>query len=240
MTLSVFDLFKIGIGPSSSHTVGPMRAARTFVAGLAADGLLERTAPGARGAVRLARRDRARARHATRRCCSGLEGEDPETVDTDRVEERVARIRAQRRLRLAGAHEIDCDPDRDLVLHRRRALPYHPNGMHVRGLRRRGAGVCAAGSTTRSAAASWSTSPRPARTGSRPTTRRCATRSGPAAELLGHCQATGLAISGVMLANELSWRTEPEVRAGLLRIWQVMQECVTRGCSDRTASCPAG
>ena len=106
MTLSVFDMFKIGIGPSSSHTVGPMRAARTFVARLAADGLLERTARvraelfGSLGAT-------GHGHGSDKAVLLGLEGEDPETVDTDRVEERVARIRAQRRLCLAGAHQID-------------------------------------------------------------------------------------------------------------------------------------
>src|ERR1700733_1760715 len=126
--ISVFDLFKIGIGPPSSHTVGPMRAARTFARGLADDGLLPGVARvrvelfGSLGAT-------GRGHGSDKAVLLGLEGEDPETVDTGQVETRVARIREQRRLRLAGTHPVDCDPDHDLVLHRRQALPYHPNGM---------------------------------------------------------------------------------------------------------------
>ncbi|MEV4467419.1 serine dehydratase beta chain, partial [Micromonospora echinofusca] len=126
--ISVFDLFSVGIGPSSSHTVGPMRAARTFAAGLKADGLLA-------GAVRV-RAELFGSLGATghghgsdRAVLLGLAGEAPESVDTDMVEGRIARIRAERRLSLLDAHEVDFDADRDLVLHRRRSLPYHPNGM---------------------------------------------------------------------------------------------------------------
>jgi len=177
VTLSVFDMFKIGIGPSSSHTVGPMRAARTFASGLAADGLLDRVA-GVRAELSGSLGATGHGHGSDKAVLLGLEGEDPETVDTDRVQQRVAQIRAEHRLRLAGKHQVDCDPDQDLVLHRRRALPCHPNGMQFCAYDTAGAS-CAAGCTTPSAAASWLTRTPPARTGSRPTTPRYATRSAP-------------------------------------------------------------
>jgi L-serine dehydratase len=238
VTLSAFDMFKIGIGPSSSHTVGPMRAACAFVSGLAADGLLDQVMRvrvelfGSLGAT-------GHGHGSDRAVLLGLEGEDPQTVDTDRVQERVTRIRAERRLRLAGRHQVDCDPDRDLVLHRRRVLPYHPNGMQFWAYGQAGAQLrsrvyysVGGGFVVDETAAGAD------RIKADDTLVRYPFRTG--AELLGHCQASGLAISQVMLANELSWRTEAEVRAGLLRIWQVMQDCVRRGCERTERTLPGG
>ena len=112
--ISIFDLFSVGIGPSSSHTVGPMRAARMFVAGLKADGLLAHTARihaelfGSLGAT-------GHGHGSDRAVLLGLCGELPETVDTDRIDGYVANVRDSGRLTLLGAHDIDFDPDRDLV-----------------------------------------------------------------------------------------------------------------------------
>ncbi|RKF27709.1 L-serine ammonia-lyase [Micromonospora globbae] len=235
--ISVFDLFSVGIGPSSSHTVGPMRAARTFVTGLKADGLLAATARvqaelfGSLGAT-------GHGHGSDRAVLLGLAGEAPETVDTDSVAPRVARIRAERRISLLDAHEIDFDPDRDLVLHRRRSLPYHPNGMTFVAYDDTGAELRArtyysvgGGFVVDEAAAGadrivpdTTPVPHPFLTG---------------AELLEVTAATGLSISEVMLANERSWRSEAEVRAGLLEIWRVMRECVQRGC-ERDGVLPGG
>src|SRR5262245_6433954 len=119
MAISVFDLFSIGIGPSSSHTVGPMRASRTFVTGLAADGLLDRTATvhaelfGSLGAT-------GHGHGSDKAVLLGLEGEDPETVDTHTLGSRVERIRETRTVRLLGTREIAFDPDQHLVMHRRK------------------------------------------------------------------------------------------------------------------------
>ncbi|WP_018254507.1 L-serine ammonia-lyase [Salinispora mooreana] len=226
--ISIFDLFSVGIGPSSSHTVGPMRAARLFAAGLKADGLLSETARiraelfGSLGAT-------GRGHGSDRAVLLGLAGAEPETVDTDAVESVIDRIRAEQRISLLGAHEIDFDSARDLLLHRRRSLPYHPNGMTFAAYDSTGAELRArtyysvgGGFVVDEAAAGAD------RITSDTTPVRHPFTTG--AQLLAVTRETGLSISEVMLANELSWRSEREVRAGLLEIWRVMRECVARGC----------
>ncbi|GHJ56969.1 L-serine ammonia-lyase [Micromonospora chersina] len=235
--ISVFDLFSVGIGPSSSHTVGPMRAARTFVAGLKADGQLSDVTRvqaelfGSLGAT-------GHGHGSDRAVLLGLEGESPETVDTDSVGPRVERIRAQRRLSLLGSQEIDFDPDRDLVLHRRRSLPYHPNGMTFAAFDAAGEQVRArtyysvgGGFVVDEAAAGADRI--------KPDSTRVRHPFLTGAELLRVTTDTGLSISEVMLANELSWRSEADVRAGLLEIWRVMRECVENGCA-RDGVLPGG
>ncbi|MBQ1044272.1 MULTISPECIES: L-serine ammonia-lyase [unclassified Micromonospora] len=235
--ISVFDLFSVGIGPSSSHTVGPMRAARTFVAGLKADGQLADVARvraelfGSLGAT-------GHGHGSDRAVLLGLEGEVPETVDTDSVGPRVERIRTQRRLELFGSQGIDFDPDADLVLHRRRSLPYHPNGMTF-------AAYDAAGNEVRtrtyySVGGGFVVDEEAAgadRIKADTTRVRHPFLTG--AELLTVTSDTGLSISEVMLANELSWRSEADVRDGLLEIWRVMRECVESGCT-RDGVLPGG
>ena len=128
VSVSVFDLFSIGIGPSSSHTVGPMRAAGRFVAALVESDRLDQTTRvvselfGSLGAT-------GHGHGSYNAVIWGLEGEDPETVDTRTAPERAAEVRRTGQLALAGRHRIAFDPDADLVLHRRRSLPFHPNGM---------------------------------------------------------------------------------------------------------------
>jgi L-serine dehydratase len=228
MAISVFDLFSIGIGPSSSHTVGPMRAARTFAAGLAADGLLTRTAAvesqlfGSLGAT-------GHGHGSNKAVLLGLEGEDPETVDTRSVERRVEAIRAAQRIRLAGQHEIAFDENSQLVMHRRKALGYHPNGMTF--VARDAAGAVLRERTYYSVGGGFVVD-EDAAAGDRIVEDRTPLKypflSG--AELLDRCRESGLPISEVMLANELAWREESEIRDGLLHIWQVMQDCVQEGC----------
>jgi L-serine dehydratase len=227
--ISVFDLFKIGIGPSSSHTVGPMRAARTFVAGLKADGLLATTARvqaelfGSLGAT-------GHGHGSDRAVLLGLTGEDPETVDTDTIAARVSEMIESGRVPLAGVHEVDFDRDRDLILHRRRSLPFHPNGMTFEAFDANGAGLrqrtyysVGGGFVVDESAAGAD------RVVPDPTPVRYPFHTG--AELIAATAEHGGRISDVMLANELAWRSEAEVRRGLLRIWQVMQDCVARGCT---------
>ncbi|WP_276606233.1 serine dehydratase beta chain, partial [Nocardioides sp.] len=128
MALSVFDLYSIGIGPSSSHTVGPMRAAKIFVDGLVADGVLDRTVRvraelfGSLGAT-------GHGHGSEKAVVLGLEGEEPATVDTATADHRLDQATSARMIKLAGRHPITFDPPRDLILHRRKSLPAHPNGM---------------------------------------------------------------------------------------------------------------
>ena len=237
MAISVFDLFSIGIGPSSSHTVGPMRAARTFALGLADDGLLDRTTAvesqlfGSLGAT-------GHGHGSNKAVMLGLEGEDPETVDTRSVEPRVAAIRADGRLKLAGRHEVVFDENTQLIMHRRRALPYHPNGMTF--VARDQAGEVLRERTYYSVGGGFVVD-EDAAAGDRIVLDRTPLKypflSG--AELLDRCRESGLPISEVMLANELAWRTEPEIRDGLLHIWQVMQDCVDEGC-ETEGTLPGG
>jgi L-serine dehydratase len=239
MTISVFDLFKVGIGPSSSHTVGPMRAANTFVARLAAEGQLARTARvraemfGSLGVT-------GHGHGTVKAVVLGLEGEQPDLVDPEAAESRVAAARTENRLRLGGTQPIAFSMDDDLVLHRRTRLPFHSNGMrftawdadgHV--LMRReyysvGGGFVLDQDEIEhshiSADDGARAVPHPFSTGD---------------ELLRRTRVTGLSISEVMLANELTRRSEKEIRSGLLHIWSVMQECVNRGI-QATGTLPGG
>ncbi|GAA0895450.1 L-serine ammonia-lyase [Pseudonocardia zijingensis] len=232
MAVSVFDLFSIGIGPSSSHTVGPMRAARTFVAGLTADGLLGRTTRvkaelfGSLGAT-------GHGHGSGPAVVLGLLGELPETVDTAAAPALVAAVRESGRLRLSPHHEVAFTERDDLVLHRRRALPGHPNGMVFRAfdgaaeIRARtyysvGGGFIRDedGGVTEDRTAL----PYPFGSGD---------------ELLRRCAETGLPISELMRRNERVWRADATIDAELLRIWGVMQECVANGTS-RSGVLPGG
>ncbi|WP_152366012.1 L-serine ammonia-lyase [Microlunatus speluncae] len=236
MTVSVFDLFSIGIGPSSSHTVGPMRAAKRFATALAESGRLTEVTRvraelfGSLGAT-------GHGHGSYNAVLLGLEGEDPESVDTTAGPRRAAEAMAEGKLLLAGQHRIPFDRDADLILHRRRSLPFHPNGMTFtawtgdteltsRTYYSIGGGFVLDddGSGAPSIVSDPTPVPYPFRTG---------------VELLDRCTETGLPIAGVMLANEVARRPEAEVRAGLLRIWSVMAECVRNGCAT-TGVLPGG
>jgi L-serine dehydratase len=227
MTISVFDLFKVGIGPSSSHTVGPMRAAATFAARLRSDGMLARTAGvrcelfGSLGAT-------GHGHGSVRAVVLGLEGELPDRVDPVAAEPRVAAVRTEGKLLLAGEHPIAFDVDDDVVLHRRKRLDFHSNGMVFRALDADGAELTRREyySVGGGFVLDEDEAGRPALVED-PTPVRHPFRTGE--ELLAHTRGTGLSVSGVMLANELAWRSEAEIRDGLLHIWSVMQECVERG-----------
>jgi L-serine dehydratase len=236
VALSVFDLFSIGIGPSSSHTVGPMRAARMFARRLKNDGLLAHTA-----AVRVRLHGSLAATgpgHGTPGAVLlGLEGASPRTVDVDRAAGRLAEIRATGRLALLGAHEIGFTEADGLVLDRQ-ALPRHPNGMVCAALDSGGAELArrtyysvGGGFVVDEEAAgedrvrlAGPALPYPFRT---------------ADELLRLTGQTGLSVSGLMLENEKAFRPEAEIRSGLLTVWSVMRDCVARGLS-REGVLPGG
>ncbi|TMR37388.1 L-serine ammonia-lyase [Actinomadura geliboluensis] len=228
MALSVFDLFSIGIGPSSSHTVGPMRAARQFVKRLDNQGLLpavSRVQAELFGSLGVT----GHGHGSDKAVVLGLEDEDPATVDTDRADDRIARVRGSATLLLGGKHRIGFHTDADLVLHRRKVLPAHPNGMVFRAFA--DDGPLLAEGTYYSVGGGFVVD-EDATGADRIIADATPVRFpfGSAAELLAHCTREGLAISDIMLANEQAWRSEQEVRTGLLHLWSVMQACVERGC----------
>jgi L-serine dehydratase len=238
VALSVFDMFSIGIGPSSSHTVGPMRAARMFAARLDETGQIAGVSRvraelfGSLGATGHG--------HGSRPAVVlGLEGERPETVDTDAIGPRMQRLAGEHRLNLLGGHAVDFDPDDDLVLHRRRSLPLHPNGMTFAAFGPDGAPI--AEGTYYSVGGGFVLDEQAASGGSAivPDTTPVPYPFSTAVQLLDCCHRAGTGISGVMLANELVRRPEPEVRQQLLAIWQVMQDCVVEGCA-REGVLPGG
>jgi L-serine dehydratase len=225
MSLSVFDIFKIGIGPSSSHTMGPMNAARSFVLLLAARDLLSRTAQVSAqlyGSLALTGRG-----HCTDRAILlGLEGMSPDTIDSAAVDAALQRIRVGGRMRLLGEHEIAFDEPLNLLFHMDQVLPGHSNGMrftahdatlHVLAKEEYysigGGFVVQAGAEANIGAAR----------------REPPYQFNSGARLLEHGRAQGLEIHELLLARERTWRSDAEIRAGLLRIWQVMQDCVRRG-----------
>jgi L-serine dehydratase len=226
MSLSVFDIFKVGIGPSSSHTMGPMRAAREFAVGLKRDGLLPATqeiAVRLYGSLAL-----TGIGHGTDRAILvGLEGAEPETVDPDSIPATVQRIRSTQRLRLLGEHEIAFDEPMQLLLMQHERLPRHSNGMRFTALgadgkRLReedyysiGGGFIVRGDEEEAREARAHAAP-PYPFGS-------------GAQLLQLAREHGLEMYELVLANERTWASESEVRAKLLAIWQVMQACVERG-----------
>jgi L-serine dehydratase len=231
MAVSVFDLFKIGIGPSSSHTVGPMRAARLFVLRLVHDGLLDRAVRvraelyGSLGAT-------GRGHGSDKAVLLGLQGEEPDKVDVDSIELRLAEIRRERRLLLAGQRLIAFDERGGDLAFYTRPLPFHANGLRfiafdadgaeliARSYYSVGGGfvvsdeVAADGSLQKRIAPDATCLPHPFQSG---------------ADLLALTRATGLDIAGVMRANERHWRGDAAIDSGLRTIWQAMQACVERG-----------
>jgi L-serine dehydratase len=225
MAISVFDLFKIGIGPSSSHTVGPMRAAGQFVSELDKTGQLEQVGSvlielfGSLGAT-------GRGHGTDKAVLLGLEGNQPDQIDPATIEPILQRIRSTERLWLLGKQEIGFHEKESLVFHWR-ALPQHPNGMRFTAYDQVGNPLASklyysigGGFIVDEAALNQSQTdsvlvPYPFQT---------------AAELLALC-GSDRSISQIMLENEQVWRSETEIRQGLLHIWQVMQDCVKRGCA---------
>ena len=237
MTISAFDLFKIGIGPSSSHTVGPMRAAGLFVGSLAADGLTGRVA-GVRAELFGSLGATGHGHGSVKAVVLGLSGEQPESVDPVAAGVLAAKVAQTGRLRLPGGREIVFDPGEDIVLHRRKRLPFHSNGMLFAATDEAG---CEIATRTYYSVGGGFVLDEDETGGKRivPDSTPVPYPFSSGAELLAHTQRTGLPVSGVMMANELTRRDEAAVRSGLLGIWQVMQECVRRGC-DAEGVLPGG
>jgi len=231
MAVSVFDLFKIGIGPSSSHTVGPMRAARLFGLRLQHDGLLDQVARvqvilyGSLGAT-------GKGHGSDKAVLLGLAGHEPDTVDVEAIPALLDAIRAGD-LTLVGQRQVAFDEAKDLVFKRRETLPFHANGMRCIAFDAEGAEltyrvyysvgggfvvsdeVAADGSKQKVIAPDATVLPFPFKSGD---------------DLLQMTKLHRISIAELMRRNERHWREDDATRAGLLRIWQVMQDCVKRGC----------
>ena len=231
MAVSLFDIFKIGIGPSSSHTVGPMRAAARF---------LERwlQEPGRLGDVARVRAElygslalTGRGHGTDKAVLMGLEGHWPDRIDPDLIPGSLERIRGTKRIRLMGAHEIGFDEKRDLVFNKREKLPYHTNGMRFTAFDAAGDVIATRDyysvgggfvvnqdeAAEDRIVADTTELPYPFHSGD---------------ELLARCRESGLSIAQLMFENEKVWRSEAAIRAGLDQIWAAMQSCVARGTRE--------
>ncbi|MEL1263030.1 L-serine ammonia-lyase [Pseudoxanthomonas putridarboris] len=231
MAVSTFDLFKIGIGPSSSHTVGPMRAAARFVARwLTEPGRLPEVAR-VRAEVFGSLALTGRGHGTDKAVLMGLEGHSPNEIDPDIIPLALARIRGSRQVRLGGTHAIAFDEKRDLLMNKRQKLPYHTNGMRftaydahdeviaTRDYYSVGGGFVVNQDDAASdrIVADETPLPYPFHSGD---------------ELLAQCQRSGLSIAQLMFENEKCWRGEEEIRDGLRELWGAMQACVARGIRE--------
>jgi len=227
MAVSTLDLFKIGIGPSSSHTVGPMRAANLFVAALRAEECLD-AVMGVRCAFYGSLGATGKGHGSDKAVMLGLEGEEPDRIDPDCIAGRLQRIRDQRCLQLGGGHPIAFDARDDLQFLRRETLTFHPNAMRLVALD--AAGQLLLDRTYYSVGGGFVVQldacgePKLG-----PDTRELPFPFHSGEELLRQCRASGLAIAQLMWRNELAWRNDDELRSGLRRIWEAMQSCVRRG-----------
>ena len=236
MPISVFELFKIGIGPSSSHTVGPMVAASLFAKSLDEAGLLQDTVSvkaelyGSLGAT-------GHGHGSDKAVLLGLEGDSPESVDVDSVESRLQAIRESRSLALLGQHPINFDEAKHLVMHKRKSLPFHPNGLKFTALD--GAASVLHQRTYYSVGGGFVLDEDEAQTSADekvspivedPTDLPYPFTTGD--QLLALCDEHNLSIFELMMANEKCWRSEDEIREGLMKIWHTMQACVDVGCRN--------
>ncbi len=219
-SISVFDIFKIGVGPSSSHTLGPWRAAEMFAGRCNELGQVQSIVIHLFGSLA-----KTGVGHATDVALMlGLMGWDPTTCDTAEIPGVIAEIRATKLIRLASGQSVSFDPDECIQFHRDQALPFHPNALTI---------VAAAatseleetyfsiggGFVVQEARAAQTISvslPYPIETG---------------AELLAYCASTTESIPAIVRMNERTWREDHEIDSGLLRIWATMLDCIYRGCT---------
>ncbi len=228
MAVSTFDLYKIGIGPSSSHTVGPMRAAARFVERwLDEPGRLQdvaRVRAEVFGSLALTGRG-----HGTDKALlMGLEGHWPNEIDPDAIPDALMRIRGEKKIRLAGNHEIAFDEKTDLVMNKRQKLPHHTNGMRFAAFDAGGNEI--ASRDYYSVGGGFVVNQDEAaedRIVADQTPVKYPFNSGD--ELIATCNANGISIAELMYANEQAWRTREEIDAGLDELWAAMQSCVERG-----------
>ena len=222
--ISVFDMFKIGVGPSSSHTLGPWRAAHQFTNSLEQKNLLNEVS--SIEVLLYGSLAKTGIGHGTDIAIQlGLSGDDPVSFEVNNIKAKMADIRQMKKILLAGKHEIDFDPVDDIEFLYSESLPFHPNALTFLVTLKNndtiaetyysigGGFVVKEGEDKIEASAVIL--PFPINT---------------ADELLHWCMKTGLNISEVVLENEHTWRSEKETRDGMLNIWKVMAACIYRGC----------
>lgn len=222
--ISVFDMFKVGVGPSSSHTLGPWKAARLCCRSLVESGRLQEVVSVT--VLLYGSLAKTGKGHGTDVAVQlGLCDEDPETFDVGLIGERMDRIRSQEDLPLAGSHRIHFDPSEHIRFLTGESLDFHPNGLSF--LIRFGDGEAIA-QTYFSIGGGFVVSGQKGREGSQDV--ELPFPIDKASDLLHWCRKTGLSIHEVVLENEAAWRPESETLRGLDRIWSVMQACIFRGC----------
>ncbi|WP_417437728.1 L-serine ammonia-lyase [Idiomarina sp.] len=227
--ISVFDIYKIGIGPSSSHTVGPMKAAYEFLHAAKKSGHLN-NADGIKVELFGSLGQTGKGHGTGKAVILGLVGETPETVDTDSVEDFLEQTRKTEKLNLLGEKEVSFPSEGAITFHRRKTMPKHANAMELKLLKDGeiiysdlyysiGGGFIVRDEDfdeTLEEAIEQSSKPIPYPFDS-------------AADLLGHCKEHGMRMSSLMMANEKVFRSEEDIRAGLMKIWRTMQESIKNG-----------
>lgn len=222
--ISVFDIFKIGVGPSSSHTLGPWRAAQQFVNSLSEKGLLQQVS-----SVRvllygsLAKTGKG---HGTDVAVQlGLAGDDPVTFAVDQIAPRIRDIAAMKKIVLMGRHEVDFDPVEDIEFLFSESLPFHPNAVTFLAEFRQGEPVA---ETFYSVGGGFVV--KEGEVADKKSSVQLPFPVNTADDLLHWCIKTGMHIHEIVMENEHAWRSEAEVKTDMLNIWRVMKECIYRGC----------
>jgi L-serine dehydratase len=222
--ISVFDIFKIGIGPSSSHTLGPWRAAQQFVQLLEQEQILS-LVTGIKILLYGSLAKTGKGHGTDIAILLGLSGDDPVTFDVNAIDKKINDIKTANLLLLGSRQEIVFSADDDLLFLFNESLPYHPNAVTFQAFLTNGKAVSA---TFYSIGGGFVV-----KDGEQSQTKNEVDLPFPietAGDLLHWCIKTGLKISEVVMENELAWRSEPETRAGVLNIFRVMKECMYRGC----------
>ena len=235
MDMRVFDLFKIGVGPSSSHTVGPMLAARRFLLECADLSKVSQVQVALYGSLAL-----TGIGHATDKAILlGLMGETPQAVDPESIDEKLSTLATSGIMHLLGEYSVKFDILDDLIWHKKEVLPGHPNGMRFTLTRNDGSSFERIFYST---GGGFIYSEEELNSGSNAGSKAVVTVPypfGTMAELLAHGKRTGLSISAMLRANELAHCNEAELDAGLDKLWNVMSHCIERGLQI-TGELPGG
>lgn len=224
--ISVFDIFKIGVGPSSSHTLGPWRAAERFLNELKAAGKLGQVT-GLRVKLYGSLAKTGKGHGTDIAVLMGLSGEDPVTFDTTQLTAKVEGIQKNASIKLAGEREVPFNPSADIEFLKKESLPYHPNALSFIATLQDGAQVegiyysVGGGFVVKEG-----------ETSSPGMKVHVKYEVNDADDLLQYCMRAGLSISQLVMENERAWRPAEDTRKGLLRIWQVMKDCIYRGCHN--------